>query len=329
MTGDKMARQLMSVGQRLAISVKSLPVTWVRKLIFALIGLWVLAIALQLMGLVMTAETAAVSDDDSQALTSRMLPVSAAEVATLQQAQLFGEAGAAPTEVAKPTREDIAFNASKTQLDLALKGIIHTPDDAESVAVIVSRGQQAQYYGGDKLPVGSHVILTKVLLDHVILNNAGRYESLWLYDEEKNGKQTVSGRPAVSSNTISKRREVIVTDMRDDDKVTSLANDYRDKLYKNPRSLAEVLRILPAQEQGQLVGYRVSPGKDKVQFSQLGFKSNDIVTSVNGIVLDEPAKALEIYKLMRTAMEATFTVDRNGTSVEVLVSLQDNLGSNE
>ena len=53
------------------------------------------------------------------------------------------------------------------------------------------------------------------------------------------------------------------------------------------------------------------------------------MTSVNGIVLDEPAKALEIYKLMRTAMEATFTVDRNGTSVEVLVSLQDNLGSNE
>jgi len=147
--------------------------------------------------------------------------------------------------------------------------------------------------------------------------------------KKKRGKQTASSRPAASSNTISKRREGIVTDMRDDDKVTSLANDYRDKLYKNPRSLAEVLRILPAQEQGQLVGYRVSPGKDKVQFSQLGFKSNDIVTSVNGIVLDEPAKALEIYKLMRTAMEATFTVDRNGTSVEVLVSLQDNLGSNE
>ena len=71
------------------------------------------------------------------------------------------------------------------------------------------------------------------------------------------------------------------------------------------------------------MGYRISPGKDRKQFTQFGFKNNDIVTSINGITLNEPSKALEIYKLMRTANEATFDIDRNGEARQILVSLND------
>jgi general secretion pathway protein C len=325
LTSDQIVGRLTSVGQQVVTAAKFVPVTLVRNIICALIGLWVLAIVLQLAGLFVTAEAASASgSNDTQALPLKTPPASAAAVAKLQQAHLFGEAGATPIEIVKPMREEIAFNATKTRLNLSLEGIVHTPDDAESIAVIVSQGKQDQYYIGDKLPAGSNVKLARVFLDHVILNNAGRYESLWLYDQEKNSKSTATGKPITNTPVNDKRRDVIVTDKRSDSNVTSLANDYRDKLYTNPKSLAEVLRISPAQKEGKLIGYRVSPGKDRSQFSQLGFESNDIVTSVNGIVLDEPSRALEIYKLMRAATEATFTVDRNGDSIEVLVSLQEN-----
>ena len=114
-----------------------------------------------------------------------------------------------------------------------------------------------------------------------------------------------------------------LTDNRNRAGITKLAKGYRDRLYKNPTSLAQVLQISPAQKDGEMLGYRVKPGSDRKQFAQLGFKTNDIVTSINGIELDEPSKALEIYKLMRTASEAAFVVNRNGALVEVLVSLGD------
>ena len=56
-------------------------------------------------------------------------------------------------------------------------------------------------------------------------------------------------------------------------------------------------------------------------FAQFGFKNGDIVTGINGIVLDDPAQALEVYKIMRSAQQASFTVDRNGNPVEIVVSL--------
>jgi general secretion pathway protein C len=163
------------------------------------------------------------------------------------------------------------------------------------------------------------VTLAQVLIDRVIIDNAGSYESLWLYDEDKDQQAvTASTRRKVTATAKSN-----VTDMRSDANATSLAKDYRDRLYQNPASLAEVLRIQPAQKDGEMLGYRVSAGRDKQQFADLGFKTNDVVTSINGITLDEPSKALEIYKLMRSAKEATFTIDRNGESVDILVALDE------
>jgi general secretion pathway protein C len=87
--------------------------------------------------------------------------------------------------------------------------------------------------------------------------------------------------------------------------------------------LADVIRISPQQSDGQLKGYRVSPGRDKKQFEALGLKPNDVVTSINGIELDDPAKAVEVYKIIRSASEATFVIDRKGEVVELVVSLAE------
>jgi general secretion pathway protein C len=242
------------------------------------------------------------------------------DINKLQSFNLFGVVGELPVIVeAAPIENDALLNAEKTKLKLTLEGIVNGPTQADSVAVIVYQGKQDQYYVDDKLPVGGNVTLAQVLIDRVIIDNAGSYESLWLYDEDKNQQAvTTSTRRKVTTTAKSN-----VTDMRADANATNLAKDYRDRLYQNPASLAEVLRIQPAQKDGEMLGYRVSAGRDKQQFADLGFKTNDVVTSINGITLDEPSKALEIYKLMRSAKEATFTIDRNGESVDILVALDE------
>lgn len=316
-----MAARMSMLGQQFYRQLQAVPMQLVRYGIYAAVVIWLLLSIVSLGStLLMTPDNSDIEQNVTVTPAQDKVQKAAGQVdvKSLQAINLFGVAGAKPA-VRAPVEEKITINAEKTKLNLSLEGIVYSPDEAESVAVVVFQGKQDQYYIGDKLPGGSRVTLKKVLFDHVILDNAGRYESLWLYDKEKMAKQE-SKRQSVQPTRAIKPQ---VTDKRDDEDATSLAKDYRDKLYKNPKSLAQVIRISPAQKDGQMVGYRVSPGKDRKQFSQLGFKSNDIVTNINGIELDEPSKTLEIYKLMRTATQATFVVERNGSPVEVLVSLNE------
>lgn len=306
-----MVANLATLGQRLGGIVGGLPVKKVHNGLCALCIIWLVYSAAQVVLLFVPQASPDQSGEATVAGEARSA-AGVVDISQLQSLNLFGVAGAAPIipVVAAPVIDDVGLNAAKTKLDLSLEGVVYTLNTTESLAVIVHKNKQDQYYIGDKLPVGGKVVLAKVLLDHVILDNSGRYESLWLYDDEKKSSRARAAPSRAASNNKPKTTSN-----------SSLAKGYRERLYKNPASLAEVLRITPAQRQGQMVGYRVSAGRDKQQFTQLGFKANDIVTAINDIELDEPSKALEVYKLMRTAKDATFTVDRNGESVQIVVSL--------
>ena len=89
--------------------------------------------------------------------------------------------------------------------------------------------------------------------------------------------------------------------MRSDTQVTELAQGYRNQLYQNPGSLADVIQVTPASEGGKLVGYRINPGRDPAQFAKFGLKPGDVVTMINDVRLDDPQRALELYNLLRTA----------------------------
>jgi len=228
------------------------------------------------------------------------------DVSALQALNLFGSADPkVQAEAPKPVAPSIEENAAKTRLNLQLMGLVVSDIEEESLAMIVSRNKEEQYAIGDKLPEGNNTTLAKVMFDRVIISNAGRYESLWLYDDTKKSPS----RPSARAPSTSQKAE-------------NLAKNYRQQAYKNPRSLAEVIRISPQQKDNKLIGYRISPGRDKEQFKDLGFKTGDIVTAVNSINLNEPSKALEVYKIMRTAKEAAFEILRNEEVIQIVVSLE-------
>lgn len=284
-----------------------------RKSVYLLLGAFILFVLAQLLWLFLpSAEPLDVPTTIISAPVSGA-PVTKVDVAAIQSQHLFGELGAAAAaEQAVPTVDpELGENAKPTRLNLQLMGVVYSSDPSQGLAVIVYQNNQEQYAVGDKLPVG-RVSLAKVLTDHVIIDNGGNYESLWLFEEQSKQAATRSAQP---------RASVVVNDMRGNEAVDTMAEDYRQRLYQNPNSLADVVRIVPAQKAGKMIGYRVSPGKDRKQFAQFGFKSGDIVTGINGIDLNDPAQALQVYKTMRSAQQASFTVDRNGSAVEIVVSL--------
>ncbi len=77
-----------------------------------------------------------------------------------------------------------------------------------------------------------------------------------------------------------------------------------------------MVNVSAVREGAALLGYRVSPGKDQEQFERLGFKPGDLVTSVNGISLDNPANTMVLYNTMRDAGEAVFELQRGQSATE-------------
>jgi len=235
---------------------------------------------------------------------------------------LFGEAGATSQVVIEAavetdSRDGIEEGARQTSLRLKLRGIVASTEDGLGYAIIENANQQAVYAVEDKLPVRGNVVLAKVMPRQVVLDNGGTYELLVLFEESTLGTALPrSGQ--VAAPAVSEK-----IDKRGDDEATRLAQSYRQRLYENPQSLTDVVNVSAVRENGALLGYRVSPGKDREQFAQLGFKVGDVVTSVNGVSLDNPTNTMVLFNDMRSAQEAVFELKRDGQALTLSVNLDD------
>ncbi|MFT3930032.1 MAG: type II secretion system protein GspC [Spongiibacteraceae bacterium] len=231
---------------------------------------------------------------------------SAVDIEKMVSWHLFGEVGAQPHAAAVAEEQ-----AQDTTLNLQLLGVISASEPAMARAFIMADGRQQQFAIGEQLPGPGKVTLSKVLVDRAIIDNNGRFETLWLYDP--NAPQSVTPTAPSTPSTV---------DMRDNSGVTQLARNYRNQLYQNPGSLADIIQVAPASEGGKLIGYRINPGRDPAQFAKFGLRPGDVVTAINDVRLDDPQRALELYNTLRTQSEASFTVRRGNEDVVLMISLQ-------
>ena len=78
------------------------------------------------------------------------------------------------------------------------------------------------------------------------------------------------------------------------------------------------MRPAPHVQEGQIVGFRVNPGRDRAAFEALGFQPGDVVTDINGTVLDDVSQGLQVFQSLGEATQANVTVLRDGVP-QVLV----------
>lgn len=250
-------------------------------------------------------------------------PQVAVDVEKMQNWRLFGEAGSLQPAVVvqqQVPREGIEEDARETRLQLVLRGVVASTEGGQGLAIIEHKRKQAVYAIEDKLPISGNVVLAKVLPRQVVLDNAGTYELLTLFEDSELASQEVQRKPVVKLPPVQEPKAVSA-------QTGALAQSYRQRLYENPQSLADVVSVSAVREGDKLLGYRISPGKDKAQFSELGFKAGDLVTRVNGVALNDPANTVRLYQTMRTATEAVFDLQRNDQPLSISVDLSSSEGS--
>jgi general secretion pathway protein C len=181
-----------------------------------------------------------------------------------------------------------------------------------SVAVIVSNARQASYHPGDALPGAGNIVLDSIAADHVIVDNNGRKEALWL-DASPASNRTGTGRSAPTPPPGAVPLEITGV----------LGGRTAEGLPVVAATLSEIIKVQPAQENGQLIGYRLSPGEKLREFVQLGLETNDVVTQVNGLALNDMANMPKLYALMNEATEVSFLLLREGKPMTLQFALTD------
>jgi general secretion pathway protein C len=104
----------------------------------------------------------------------------------------------------------------------------------------------------------------------------------------------------------------------------------REVIGANASRLTDIVRLAPHVQEGRVVGFRVNPGRDSATFEALGLRAGDVVTDINGTVLDDPSQGLQVFQSLGETTQANVTVLRDGVPQVIVIdtsqlqSLQEN-----
>jgi general secretion pathway protein C len=220
-----------------------------------------------------------------------------ADYSVLIGSHLFGEA-AEPTEVAAAP----VLDAPDTTLSLTLTGIVSVSEEGKATgsAIIASGNDGKTYYVGHTIDRADGATLHSVYADRVLLDRNGRIETLRFPKD----LSASAGAPMAMPPLPQPQAQ---------------SAPLREVLGENAARLQDIIRPAPHVQEGQIVGFRVNPGRDRAAFEALGFQPGDVVTDVNGTVLDDVSQGLQIFQSLGESTQANVTVLRDGVPQVIVI----------
>jgi general secretion pathway protein C len=149
--------------------------------------------------------------------------------------------------------------------------------------------------------------LHSVYLDHVILDRAGVLETLLL------PRQLAGSRPMAAARRPG----------GGDPRTVAAVDNIRRLVQQDPGILDQVMRTVASYDNaaGKLRGFRAYPGRNRAIFNKLGLKPGDLVTAINGTVLDDPQHSQEVFNTIQTSDHVTVTVERGGQKQDITLNI--------
>jgi len=237
---------------------------------------------------------------------------------TIAGVHLFGDATAVVEEAPPP--EPVAAPIEKTTLNLQLAGVFAADPQSQAIAIISAGQAEQNAYGvGDK--ISGETTLKAVYADHVIINNRGRDEKLSLPDNVAPVAMTPV--PAASSTRTANARGSggASEDFSQPVELPTNPGELRDTLARNPSMLGRVVAAEPYQENGKLVGYRITPKQNPEILEAQGIVAGDVITRVNNIQLNSQKQGIRALRNAVKAQNLEVIVLRDGIEVPINISL--------
>ena len=228
---------------------------------------------------------------------------------------LFGEVG-----IEKPEPAPVKVNAPETRLNLTLMGIFYAEDGGRPLALIEGAGDKLAYGLNDELQGAARgVTIQAIEKDRVVLSRNGRLETLSL----PRASGAISNAPP-QGLSLPVVEQTPPTPSASDQTVdaSTIAQRFRSEALARPEALQDLAFVDPYVRNGQFMGFRLRPGRDRRLLRQLGLRSGDVLTEVNGVRLDDPGKGFAVLQNLLNAPSVQVQVLRNGTEVPITFQLQ-------
>lgn len=222
----------------------------------------------------------------------------------LASSSLFGFLAVVEKKVQEPTR--------KTKLKLQLKGVMPALNMQNSMAIISSKSKKDEVYRiEDQIIRG--VVLKEVYQDHVIIERAGKAESLY-FNEVKLSTLIESGASEGNSRlaTQESRKRATGSSIKNDIGTLSPAeilDTYEALFNEDPAALLASTGLRPTGS-----SYEVLASSSLIA---MGLKAGDKIVSVNGQSVGNIKTDASLGELVRKQSVANFQIQRGSRTFSV------------
>lgn len=249
--------------------------------------------------------------EQANATTSSQAAIKTRDIARWH---LFGEKELIQTPVVPQVSE-----MPETKLKLELRGIFASDDPTKGGAIIADPQKEESFYMvGAQLP--GNATLKEIYSDRIVLMRNNQFETLRLPKESLElGGEQAAGQPRSEPFTSPPPPPAMGAPLNSG----ASLREYRDALINEPQRLADMIHIEPISEANQFTGYKIQPGNDASFFSRFGLQPGDIVTAVNGVTLDTPAKGLNVLRSLSDANELRIELKRNGELKSFVINMNE------
>ncbi len=204
--------------------------------------------------------------------------------------------------------------APKTQLKLILRGIAAQDDKLAGLAIIQQPNKEEKHFKtGDS--IFGLAKLEEIHSNRVILSRNGQYETLQLPKLDSSRKIPVRT-TSLKTRKTSVQKVILAPTKK-------LADDIgEDDNFEADEEFWEYIDFEPAMINGKLAGLKLIPEEEddnKILMSK-GLMPGDIITSVNGHVMNTGANVSEAIDAIAEDEKLDIVVSRNGKSKNLVIT---------
>jgi general secretion pathway protein C len=221
---------------------------------------------------------------------------------------------------AQPTGQE---PPQKTSLPLALMAIMYAPPPLGlstspwSVAVVRDNEDKSTgaFGAGNKI---HGAVITEIEETRVYLDNGGKTEFIDLLEGTK--ASTPESTPVAAATPAPGGGDAFATEMAKGIKKTSehaydIQRSTLESVLGNMSLLSRSARIVPEIRDGKAAGFRLYSVRPDGPFALIGMQNGDVISSINGLEITSPEKALEVYAKLKSASHLSLGLERNGQKV--------------
>jgi general secretion pathway protein C len=234
--------------------------------------------------------------------------LSSAALNLILQRNIFDPAG----------RTELTYNAEMMSSDVVSSEVVVAQsvnmvlfgtvvaDEANSLALLQVDGELDLYRIGDSFADGS--TLESVARNQVEIRLRDKRLVTLLVSADQVASTTKNTAATTTSSESTGVRQI-------DDTHWAVSSEEVEKARTNFSAELRLAQMQPRVVDGKTDGFLIRSLRRQSILNKLGLKRGDVVMNVNGISLDSPEKALQIFQQLREARQIELAVERQGTAM--------------